>query len=66
LGLHLRPHHLTPAKTDDKLMDQKKGHFFDELTEPLGFALAETSIGGGGKDGSKEKIVSRDGALDRA
>ena len=47
-------------------MDQKKGHFFDELTEPLGFALAETSIGGGGKDGSKEKIVSRDGALDRA
>jgi hypothetical protein len=61
-GLILLSHHLTSAETDDKLfiIDKDQGQLFDKLFEPLGFGLAETRIGGGGENGSEEKIVSCD------
>jgi hypothetical protein len=40
-------------------MDKEEGQLFDELFEPLGCALAKTCIGGGDKNGSEEKIISR-------
>ena len=55
-------HHLTSAETDDKLfiIDKEQGQLFDKLFEPLGFVLEETYIDGGVRNGSEEKIISRD------